>query len=171
MALRSRGGTVAVVLGLATLCALPLASAELRRADNRRVSVRLYSGAGTVEEDRMAFLWERHLPANGVVFTLEAMCTRANTAPFGFVGDNRIAYRDVMMKGQDSGNEVSLEGQTMRLTNGGAPNLLWDVTSEVGNLFSGDSRVEISGTVDWMGDVAAGDVLSCTLRILEGSRI
>ena len=86
-----------------------------------------------------------------------------------FVGDNKILYKNVKMTGRDSGDvEVVKKKKSITLKNGMAKkDLLWNVGSQVRTL-SDDSVILVSASVIWKGEVGAGDVLSCTLNVIEG---
>ena len=61
-----------------------------------------------------------------------------------------------------------LPKKTIKLKNGNPKNsMVRNVSAQIGR-FSQDSIVLISATVVWKKKVGAGDILSCTLGILEG---
>jgi len=159
---------VAGVFSLAVLCALPLASAQLSFSADENISHRFPLAAGKVGKDHIAFLWKRKFPPGAVPFNVVATCTRFNVES-GFIGANKIIYKDIEMEGQESGNKLSLPKKTVKLKQGLAKNfLIWDVSAEIQTLFSADSIVLISGTMVWKKRVGAGDNLACNLNMIEG---
>ena len=150
-----------VVIGAPVGAAVPVVSIDSGRTDRAWL---VGTKPGT---DEVAFVWLRSLPLDDAIFFLIGECIRFDQ--FGLpTGANKVTFKNIVLIGAESGNEVPAATAAERLVGGVQRDLVtWVLTDAARALFRGDTAVLVTGNIKVSKRVDAFDEVMCELAVGE----